>query len=237
MSSENKIPSVIHFIHIFKRDFSLLNYLSVSSARHHHPDWRIIIHTDSEDAPEGYNRKYWNKIKDKVEIKIDNIPTEFNGQKIKWPQYTADLMRLRILKEKGGIYMDTDVIVLKPLDDLCGHAFTISGEGKRDGFTGNENTLESSGSISNACILSCPNHEFINDWLELLPEHWDKGWAHHAVVLPYKMLESGKYTPFSDHNINLISSNSFNPFHFKSNWLFEDNNIDKLEHSLSLIHI
>lgn len=47
--------------------------------------------------------------------------------------FVSDYARLRILYEQGGIYLDTDVEVLRPLDDIVQHGCWMAAERYKDG--------------------------------------------------------------------------------------------------------
>ena len=80
----------------------------------------------------------WKKVMPDYEIKIwteEDINTELNdfmeqSYKAKKYAYTADVARLWVLYLHGGIYMDTDVEVYKPLDKFLDN----------EGFIGFEDT-------------------------------------------------------------------------------------------------
>ena len=69
----------------------------------------------------GYEIKEWNE---------DNFPIDYNkftkqSYEAKRYAFTSDVVRLYALYTEGGIYMDTDVEVYKPLDEFLGEeAFT-----------------------------------------------------------------------------------------------------------------
>ena len=66
----------------------------------------------------GYEVKIWTE---------ENMPklNEFAKRAYKEKQwaFVSDYLRFEILKEHGGIYLDTDMDVLKPLDDLLNQPF------------------------------------------------------------------------------------------------------------------
>lgn len=64
-------------------------------------------------------------------------------------------MRLEILKEMGGVYMDTDIIPLKSFDNLFAEGRPVLGlqQGKE---------VMSNSTICNAVILTPPNDAFID---------------------------------------------------------------------------
>lgn len=65
----------------------------------------------------GYEIKEWNE--DNFDIHCCRYVEEAYRAK-KWA-FVTDYARLYVLKKYGGIYMDTDVEVLKPLDCFLGH--------------------------------------------------------------------------------------------------------------------
>lgn len=53
---------------------------------------------------------------------LDSIPYVREAVKARKWAFAADYIRLHAVHSEGGIYLDTDVVVRKPLDDLLGHA-------------------------------------------------------------------------------------------------------------------
>lgn len=72
----------------------------------------------------------------------------------KWA-FVTDYVRLKALYEYGGIYMDTDVEVIKPLDPLCTY----------DAVSG----YESNSYIPTGTMASCPK----NEWIGMLLQDYD----------------------------------------------------------------
>lgn len=76
--------------------------------------------------------------------------------------FVSDVCRLHALREYGGIYLDTDVQVLRSFNDLLnGDKFIM---GMEDDFV-----------VSSACILSSPNHPIINKLLDFYQNAAFKG--------------------------------------------------------------
>lgn len=95
----NKIPKVIHYIWVggAKKPESVEKY--IATWREHCPDYEII----------EWNEQNYN-------IQLNRYAREAYSAK-KWA-FVTDYMRLDILDQFGGIYMDSDVEVLKNLDDF-----------------------------------------------------------------------------------------------------------------------
>jgi hypothetical protein len=212
------IPNIIHFMYFTgpgSREFSFINYLAVRSAFDVQKPDVIYFYYDVEPV----NNIHWNNMKQYVTmVKIDKL-LEFRGVRIDYPQYQADVVRLQKLLEVGGIYLDTDILTIKPFSNLLEQHCVLGAEGYRDNVS-DLHTCDvlKIGSVSNAVIMAEPNSRFIKDWLDRLPEALMTNiWAYHAVVLPYQMyVEDPSY-------FNLQKVESFIPFDFRNNYIFEIN--------------
>lgn len=103
------IPKIIHYVWLGRGEKSEKIKKCIESWKKYLPDYEI---------------KEWNE---------DNFPMEYNDffkqayENKKWA-FASDVVRLYALYTEGGIYMDTDVEVYKPLDEFLVH----------QGFTGFE---------------------------------------------------------------------------------------------------
>lgn len=95
--------------------------------------------------------------------------TAIHGAPLVYPQHRSDLMRLDLLEKYGGVYIDHDSFVLRPLDDLrkCG-APVIGG---REQFSADEIKF------NNGVLLAVPNATFLRLWRasyrDYRPDEWD----------------------------------------------------------------
>ena len=93
------IPKVIHYCWFGRNPLPILAQKCIESWKKYCPDYEI---------------KEWNE---------DNFPMDYNDyvkeayEAKKWA-FITDVVRLFALVTEGGIYMDTDVEVIKPLDGL-----------------------------------------------------------------------------------------------------------------------
>jgi hypothetical protein len=105
---EGVIPKIIHFIWLGS-DIPLEVQLSIDSWKLYHPSWEIRVWRD-----EDIEHFVWTSEKTKVGF----CEALHYAEK-------ADILRYEILYKFGGIYSDTDVICLKPFDDLQASGFEI----------------------------------------------------------------------------------------------------------------
>lgn len=76
---------------------------------------------------QDYEIREWNETNFNIHL---NRYTEEAYQQQKWA-FVSDVARLYALVNHGGIYMDTDVEVVRPFNDLLGHTAFIGFEGSR----------------------------------------------------------------------------------------------------------
>lgn len=93
------IPKVIHYCWFGRGKMPSLAEKCIKSWQKYCPDYEIVCHTeDNFDITENRYAKEAYKAG-------------------KWA-FVSDYARLKIIYEQGGIYLDTDVELIKPIDDL-----------------------------------------------------------------------------------------------------------------------
>jgi hypothetical protein len=113
-------------------------------------------------------------------VKIEAPRTVF-GHPIAHPAHRADVVRLERLMERGGIYLDCDVLVHRGFDDLLRHSAVLGRQGDQG--------------LCNAVILAEKGAPFLRRWYAEyksfratggrtgLNDHWDE----HSVHVPMKL--------------------------------------------------
>lgn len=196
------IPNTIHMIYPVTdktRPWSIINSLAVRLAQKHHDRNHICITTNKPmDLPK--------EIRESVGIIEMELPTHIDDVEIKYPQYIADVMRLQILANYGGIYMDTDILLQKPLTEfLSEERLVISWE------------TENRRSISNALMMSPPGNLFVEEWLRRMPKAVESDtWAYGGVVLPALMASN----PYLNESCVVLDHKFCCPLDLSEPWLF-----------------
>lgn len=131
------IPKKIHYIWFGPKSPSAKESFCIESWKKLLPDYQIIRWDDS------------------CLDKFDNL---YFKQALEQKQYAfaSDYARLKVLYEEGGIYMDTDEEVLRPLDEFLPHDF----------FMGCQ-SCGSSHELSPALIGAVPHNKIVKDLLDL----------------------------------------------------------------------
>ena len=93
------IPKIIHYCWFGRGPLSELAQKCIASWKKYLPDYEI---------------KEWNE--DNFDVNI--IPYTAEAYKAKKYAFVSDYARFRILYQYGGIYFDTDVEVIRPIDDI-----------------------------------------------------------------------------------------------------------------------
>lgn len=220
------IPNNIHFIFFGFTEFAMIHYLAVKSAIDVHKPNKTFIHYTNQPK----DNPLWNDIVKYVELRYIEPPTEFMGVPLTSYQYKADIARLEILIREGGIYLDIDVLSIKPFGDLLSKKCVLGIEAA-DNLDSTE--LSQAKSITNAVMMCEPNHPFFIDWLKKTGENLvNKCWAYHAVCLPLEMMNTGQY----DNLVHIEACRSFMPFDFRNDWVFhnDENNYKWLQESYTM---
>ena len=98
--SISKIPKILHYVWLGGKPLPEKNRKFLESWKKFCPDYEI---------------KLWNEKNFDIEHSCDYVKEAYRSKKY---AFVADYIRLLALYNYGGIYLDTDVEILKPLDDL-----------------------------------------------------------------------------------------------------------------------
>ena len=162
-TARNNIPKLLHLIHIspgLKADDALLpDYVNsaMDGWRSHHPNWTVTL---------------WNN--KKVIEKFPGIVPLL--RQLKTLSWASNLIRYLVLERYGGVYVDTDMVAMRPLDPLIEqglHAFTVcqNPASHRNNVTvedwGDQVLGERCRTVCNAVIGALPKHNALHDAVEL----------------------------------------------------------------------
>ena len=146
--------------------FNWLNMRVVESFFYHHPFARVIVHSNTlpQDQFDVFTETgYIIKVQsyDLLEMLRDSPAPEFITKKLEkaqkgqhWYSHQSDLLRLQIMYKYGGIYMDTDMILVKPVDMLGPNILAY----------------ELDNWVNGAFMKFERRHKFIEDFLAVVPQ-------------------------------------------------------------------
>ncbi len=144
------IPNDLHFIYVGGKPFSLIHYLAIKSACIVNSPRQATLHYSQEPAGD-----WWDKTRPYVQAVQVVVPSTIAGIPVQALEHAVDLMRLYILQEYGGIYLDIDVICIQPFTPLLNYPCVLGEQGV-DGKKG----------LCNAVILAEKGAFFLQKWIE-----------------------------------------------------------------------
>ena len=174
------IPKKIHYIWVGGKPKSNLTNICIRSWKEKLPDYEIIewnennldidkICKENKFFAECYKRKLW--------------------------AFVADYLRLKILYENGGIYFDTDVQVLKNMDELLNQEYVIG--------------MENSTDVSSAVIACEKECELIK---KILDFYNNRIWNEHIYVINQIMT---KVINEQKEEIKIYPKSAFSPIEYE----------------------
>lgn len=178
------IPKIIHYIWLGGKPKPPLVNICILSWREKLPDYQIIE---------------WNE----SNLDLDKIARENRffaecRKRHMWA-FMADYLRLKILYQYGGIYMDTDMQVCKSLEPLLDQSF----------FVGNEDLL---GTISCGIIGASGSHPLIARLMNFYDQEIWKEFVWTIPSIITKVIEEGKDTE----GLSVFPPEYFYPYPFRT---------------------
>ena len=120
--------------------------------------------------------KWWDKLELIPNIKLVKIaiPTHIRRKEIKKTAHKADWVRMNVLYNLGGVYLDIDTVCIKPWKHLLKENVVL-GKEVPDG-------------ICNAIMFTKPKSLFFKLWLNKYESHFNPdAWREASIVLPEKL--------------------------------------------------
>ena len=191
------IPKIVHQIWIGPHAPPAIFELSQRSIKQLHPGWEYRLWTDADVASlELYNKKVYD------------LSNNY-GKK-------ADILRYEILKKYGGVYIDVDVVCLKPLDQLLHYDLWV-------GIA----PLECHALINTALIGAVPGNPIIEDCIMTLEEDW---YAFNTMPFPGNVLYGAGPCHFSKSFMKFVSDETMHTIAFPASYFYP---LDLLHRSLA----
>lgn len=202
-NNESIIPKIVHIVWIGPKPAPAIFHECLASIGKHLSGWECKIWTD-KDIPS-----------------LDLVNQEFYNEETNYGA-KSDILRYELLYKFGGVYLDVDMIVQKPLDNL---------NNSYEFYTG----LEPSNTdciLGNAIIASVPGHPILKDCIETIKDHrhfkniLERTGPLHFQKSFFKVLSQGDFkkiialpAPFFYPNIKKIEPTAFTVHYWSHSWL------------------
>lgn len=123
----HRIPKIVHFVYGLRDPeptLDLIHYLAIKSAHDVLKPEKIMFHYHHLPVGDNFERARPMLTLNKVPLiqKVFDRPVSHYAHR-------ADVVRLEVLEKYGGIYVDLDLISLKPVDHLLNKEFIMAQEG------------------------------------------------------------------------------------------------------------
>ena len=125
------IPPLVHFVFGLsddpaQREFRFSHFVAVHAAHEHLRPATLLLHCRHE--PHGV---WWERARPLLTVRAAPAIDSVFGRPLAHAAHRADVLRLRLLIEHGGVYLDMDVVVVRPFGALlrAGHDFVLGKEG------------------------------------------------------------------------------------------------------------
>jgi hypothetical protein len=174
------IPRILYSVFGLSPDFGgkpfgMLHYACIMSALTQiRPDRCIIAYAHEPETP------WWNRLKGRVEMQRITPPETVFGNPLSHYAHRADVWRMQTLLAEGGIYLDADVLVTRPFDDLLAHEMVMGLQ--RDAY---------GEGLCNAVMLAAPGARFMGRWYDTYRCFRSRGrdefWDEHSVRIPRRL--------------------------------------------------
>ncbi|XP_070554338.1 uncharacterized protein [Ptychodera flava] len=174
------VPNIVHYIWFTSEEFKFHHFLSVKSAMAIQNAEKIVFHCDSE--PRG---EWWDIVREMtgptLEVLHRDQPSETFGKPVIDVRHRCDITKVNILLEYGGVYLDTDAIIVKNVNPLRRYECTMG--------------LDVLG-LSNGVVMSAPKAKFMKLIYDSYEYYDQTRLYYNSKILPYEIASA---------NIDLIN--------------------------------
>ncbi|KAK7482748.1 hypothetical protein BaRGS_00026046, partial [Batillaria attramentaria] len=203
--NKNLIPKLVHSVMFGGKEMSLYTFLGfLSTVRFVQP---CLVLVQADLLPTG---PYW----DTLLRLVPNIlhvkraaPRVIFGNDVKRIEHSSDIARLEAVKTFGGLYADTDYLLLNSVEDLRQHTVVMG------------NTIENH-NYANGIFMGKAGAKFFDLWYNGYRTFNDRPWNYFSTVLPYEIHQQHPDIPF--HAINTFMK----PWYRDIKQTFYDNILD-----------
>jgi hypothetical protein len=96
--------------------------------------------------------------------------------------HLADITRLQVLIEYGGVYADMDTLFVEPIPEKLFHRSFVMG---REKLGSTPAAKQAGGSLCNAFMMGEIGAPFARLWFTRIYDNFDGSWNGHSTLLPY----------------------------------------------------
>jgi hypothetical protein len=189
IKSPSRVPNIFHFVFGLKpqtEPFHLMHYLCLASCLGVNRPSAVMFHCQYE--PWG---EYWDRIRPYLKVKsIEPDPFilsfRYRDPEVERLRYAhlADVARLQVLRQYGGIYADMDTLFIAPLPNpFFDRSFTMGREPEHWSAA----ATAAGGALCNAWMMGEPDAPFVREFLRRTYDSFDGTWSNHSTTLAFRL--------------------------------------------------
>ncbi|XP_067123869.1 uncharacterized protein [Centruroides vittatus] len=162
------VPDVVHYVRFRNPKLNFVDMINIKSVYINHKPSEIVIHCDCHNL----TGKYWDMVKDipGLRVQYKKIPTYIFGKRLSSVYHSSDIARLQILMKYGGVFLDSDVYVVKSLHYYRRFEFALGWPPKQ--FLGTQ------------VLIAHRNSRFLKLWYQSYKYYRPTRWYYNAGELP-----------------------------------------------------
>jgi hypothetical protein len=210
IEESSPIPNVIHYMTLDDKEMTFLEWLAIRSAIHYLRPDKIYLHGESEPVGEWY-RKLCEHHSTIVQFHLIPMPRQtIFGVPLKRMAHRSDFLRLAILYCYGGVYMDTDILVLRSFDDL-----------RESGFDAVYAAGHAPKTVGFSVWLSKSHTDLLRVHLQRAHHAFNGKYTTHSTQLLASLIYRSNISSFGSTRFLLLKPSAFFPFPPEPNQIFE----------------
>ncbi|XP_046353543.2 uncharacterized protein LOC124133254 [Haliotis rufescens] len=188
------IPNIVHYVWLGDNYFTFFNQLCLLSALHIQKAEKIYIHGNKE--PRGI---YWEEVKNlpQVQFIFRDFPHFVFGNELNNPSHASDILRVDVLLRYGGVYLDWDILLVKPLSE---------GQRKYEALVCVDwpQAGHYPDTFNMGIMAGKQGATFLQFMMESFRHYVDRDWAFNAIQVPYKVYEQHPDSVLLDRHLQVI---------------------------------
>ena len=191
--------------------FMWRHWRCIEAVFHHHPFATVVIHSNTLSqvtfdvlTEAGYDIRVESY--DLVELARGTPAEAFAREELPyaregehWYSHETDLLRLLILFRRGGVYMDTDIIVVRSLSDL---PTNVVG-------------WESSLNMNGAFLKFRKGHPFLEACIRKFSRHYSQAWSENGPLLISRVWREWSRDDGGGGDVSAVHRNAFYMFSYR----------------------
>ena len=206
----SSIPNVIHYMTLDNKEMTFLEWLAIRSAIHYLQPDKVYLHGEAEPVGEWY-RKLREHHSTVVRFHLIPVPKQtIFGMPLERMAHRSDFLRLAILYCYGGVYMDTDILVLRSFDDL-----------RKSGFDAVYAAGHLPKTVGFSVWLSKSHTDLLRVHLQRAHHVFDGQYTTHSTKLLASLIYQSNTSSFDSTRFLLLEPSAFFPFPPESDQLYE----------------